>query len=152
MKRHPALQALSADHHHGLVQARRLLQADEAGTAPAALLAIAQTFLAVWQADIRLHFRAEEEVLFPAFARYGDPAHPLIVRVLGEHMRIRQWVADLEQQVAQATPQPATMLALGELLRAHIRLEEDQVFPLLEQVMPEAALAVLPAALAATAP
>ncbi len=29
MKRHPALVELSSDHHHGLVQARRLLKACE---------------------------------------------------------------------------------------------------------------------------
>jgi hemerythrin-like domain-containing protein len=43
------------------------------------------------------------------------------------------------------------MQALGELLRAHIRYEEDVVFPLLEKVMPEAALAALPAAFATIA-
>jgi hemerythrin-like domain-containing protein len=44
------------------------------------------------------------------------------------------------------------MQAIGELLRAHIRHEEDVVFPLIEQAMPEEALVALAGQLAAAAP
>ena len=147
MKRHPALRDLSADHQQGLVQARRLVQAGATAAAdPLPALQVGRAFLAFCDAEIRRHFRAEEEVLLPAFARYGDPAHPAIVQMLVEHIRIRQGIADLEQQVARAAPEPATMQALGELLRAHIRYEEATIFPLLETTLPEAALRALPPA------
>lgn len=136
MKRHPALQQLSSDHHQGLVQARRLVRAaGEAAPAP-----VAQAFLAVWTEHTQPHFREEEEDLLPAFARYGDPTAVPVVRVLVEHVQIRRLVADLRREVATDAPTPATMQALGELLRDHIRYEEAVLFPLIEQVMPEAAL------------
>jgi hemerythrin-like domain-containing protein len=144
MKRHPALRALSSDHHQGLVQARRLMQAAESAPSDApALTQAATAFLAFWTGHVAQHFREEEEVLLPAFARHGDPAAAPIVRLLVEHIRIRRQVSDLEDQLAAGRPQPETMTALGTLLRDHIRHEEDQVFPLIEQAMPEAALAAL---------
>jgi hemerythrin-like domain-containing protein len=152
MKRHPALRALSSDHHHGLVQARRLVLAGSNDLANSAtLLTTARAFLAFWERETRPHFRAEEEALLPAFARYADPDQPPIVRILIEHIRIRQLVATLEREVAGDTLAAPTMQTLGELLRAHIRYEEDVVFPLLEKVMPEEALAALPAAFATIA-
>ena len=42
-----------------------------------------------------------------------------------------------------SAPEPATMQATGDLLREHIRHEENVVFPLIEAAMPEDALAVL---------
>lgn len=140
MKRHPALRSLSSDHHQGLVQARRLIRAGRAeATEP-----IARAFLAFWAAHTQPHFREEEEVLLPAFARYGDPAAAPVVRVLTEHVQIRRLVADLQREVATGAPTAATMQALGELLHDHIRYEEAVLFPLIEQVMPEPALRELP--------
>ncbi|PZR94780.1 MAG: hemerythrin domain-containing protein [Candidatus Chloroheliales bacterium] len=152
MKRHPALRELSSDHHHGLVQARRLMLAVSGDRAsPATLMPAARAFLDFWAHETRPHFRAEEEALLPAFARYADPNQPPIVRILLEHIRIRQLVAELERAVAGDTAAAPTMQALGELLHAHIRYEEDVFFPLLEASMPEEELAALPAAIAAIA-
>ena len=71
--------------------------------------------------------------------------------MLLQHVRIRALAADLAAQAAGGAPDPATLRALGTLLRAHIRLEEDAVFPLLETTLPEQALAALPEAFAAFA-
>ncbi|MDQ2807598.1 MAG: hemerythrin domain-containing protein [Chloroflexota bacterium] len=140
MKRHPSLQSLSHDHHHGLVQARRLR---EAAAAEADLAVVAADFLAVWTADIQPHFRAEEETLFPAFARYGDAHLPPVVRTLLEHVEIRRQVDDLARELAAGTLTPATLEGIGTQLQAHIRYEEAVVFPLIEAALPEAALADL---------
>jgi iron-sulfur cluster repair protein YtfE (RIC family) len=167
MKRHPALRELSSDHHHGLVQARRLVKAAtddrQAPTVEAEgrkgllvgdpqsseLRQIASDFLTFWNEDTRLHFREEEEILLPAFARYGDAAEPAVMRVLVEHVRIRRMVDDLRRQTDGGAPDVDTMRGIGELLRAHIRYEEDVLFPLIEQTMPEYALNELPALMAA---
>ena len=152
MKRHPALRALSSDHHQGLVQARRLERAAQsvaAGAAEADLGTVAQAFLVFWDVHTRPHFREEEEVLLPTFARYGDPAAAPVVRLLVEHVHIRRLIADLQRQVDTGPPEAATMAAIGEQLRAHIRYEEDVVFPLIEQTLPEEALAALPGQFAA---
>ncbi len=156
MKRHPALRQLSSDHQQALVQARRLIKAaglsneearpqaakDEA-TELTEAAKVAPDFLAFWTGHTIRHFREEEEVLLPAFARYGDPSIEPIVRVLVEHVHIRRLVADLQQQVSRGQPSVDTMRAIGEMLRAHIRHEENVVFPLLEEAMPKEALAEL---------
>ena len=119
---------------------------------------VVHDFLHFWAEEINHHFREEEEVLLPAFARYGDPAAAPVVRMLVEHegcqgprpieqivehVRIRRLVDDLQTQLAGGAPEPATMQATGDLLREHIRHEENVVFPLIETTMPEDALALL---------
>ena len=85
MKRHPALVALSRDHHHALVIAQRLRRAT-AETAPET----ARAFLDHWNAEEQLHFRTEEEILLPAYAAHGEPDHPAIIRMLLDHVLIRR--------------------------------------------------------------
>jgi hemerythrin-like domain-containing protein len=143
MKRHPSLRNLSADHHHGLVQAQQLLHAVPAGggapgeTDPEQ---VAGDFLRFFAAETTRHFREEEEVLLPAFARYGDPADPAIVQMLVEHGQLRRLAGDLHQQRARGELSRETMRATGALLQAHIRQEEQRIFPLIERSMPEDAL------------
>src|SRR5215217_8120341 len=84
MKRSAALASLSRDHHQALVVAQRLRRATDA-TATEARAA----FLDYWTEHGRLHFRLEEELLFPAYAGHGDPHDPLVLRALGEHAMIR---------------------------------------------------------------
>ncbi len=79
-------------------------------------------------------------MLLPAFARYGDPSLEPVVRMLVEHVHIRKLVADLQRQVVEGHPSVETMRSIGEMLRGHIRHEEDVVFPLIEKAMPEEAL------------
>jgi hemerythrin-like domain-containing protein len=121
-----------------------LVKAAEAAEAAAPEAAenaqVARDFLVFWAEDTARHFREEEEVLLPAAARYGDPSHADFVRVLVEHIRIRRLAGDLRRQLESGQPSSETMRDLGLMLRAHIRHEEDVVFPLIEQIMPEAAL------------
>jgi len=133
MKRHPALAPLSRDHHHALVLARRLRRA-EAGDAHEA----AQAFLEHWEDEERLHFRLEEEVLLPAYAAHGDPDHPAVIRTLLDHMRIRR---DVERLAAGS--ELDLLHELGVRLADHVRLEENELFPLVERTLPEPALAAL---------
>jgi hemerythrin-like domain-containing protein len=152
MKRHPALVELSSDHHQGLVQARRLVKAangEGEGEGERTQEEVARAFLDFWAEHTRGHFREEEEVLLPAFARYGDPSVEPVVRVLVEHIQIRQLVDDLRRQMESGRAEAETMRAIGDMLREHIRHEENVLFPLIEQAMPEEALVELPARFAA---
>jgi hemerythrin-like domain-containing protein len=138
VKRSDALAPLSRDHHVGLVVAQRLRRATEASAAEAA-----DGFLSFWRADGRRHFRAEEEVLLPWFARHVEPGQEAVVRVLVEHTEIRRHALELES----GEPFPAERShALGELLAGHIRHEERTLFPLIEATVPEDELAGLAAA------
>lgn len=140
MKRSAALASLSRDHHHALVVAQQLRRATDetAGDVRAA-------FLAYWMSHGRLHFRSEEETLLPGYAAYGDAHHPVVLTVLGEHVAIRQRADHLAGQPSAA---PAALQDLGERLAAHVRLEERELFPMIERAMPAAELAALADALA----
>jgi hemerythrin-like domain-containing protein len=135
MKRHAALRPLSRDHHVALVAVRDLRRA-RAGDAAAAR----DRFLAFWREHGAHHFRVEEDVLLPAFAAHGDPEAACVVRMLVDHVRIRAAAQDLE---AHPEPAVATLHELGAALERHVRLEERQVFPLIEAAMPEDAAARL---------
>ena len=147
MKRTPELRTLSEDHHHGLVQARRLQRAAEAGEADSAE-AVARGFLDFWQKDTAHHFRKEEEVLLPVMARYGgDLSRKALVEMLEDHARIRGLVMRLSDEAMGGNVRPETLHEIGERLEAHIRLEERAVFPLVEESLSEEALKELAARL-----
>ena len=131
MKRHVALQPLSRDHHVSLVAAQRLRRAgaDDAGAARDA-------FLAFWHEHGAHHFRVEEDVLLPAYAAHADPDEPCVVRMLLDHARIRAQAQRLEQE---SPPPVAALHALGTALERHVRLEEREVFPLIEAALPASA-------------
>ncbi len=52
--------------------------------------------------------------------------------MLVQHARIRGLVMELGDQVVDGEVRPETLQSIGELLETHIRLEERQVFPLIE--------------------
>ena len=133
MKRHTALIALSRDHHHALVIARRLRRATDQTAAEAAA-----AFLTHWHAEEKRHFRLEEELLLPAYAAHGDPDHPAVIRMLIDHMLIRR-------DAARLTDRPPIELLhdLGARLSSHVELEEREVFPLVEAAIPEPELVEL---------
>jgi len=127
VKRHQALEALSRDHHHALVVARRLTRADSEASEAAA-----RAFLAFWRCEGQAHFRLEEEVLLPAYAAHGDPNHPVVLQTLVDHMVIRRDALSIAEG-----PAVEVLIALGVQLAAHVRLEERQLFPLIERAMPD---------------
>ena len=124
MKRNPALIPLSHDHHHALAAARRLRLAAEHGDASAEAAAFSRFFA---EESVR-HFRDEEERLFPLVA-HSEEAQPLVVRALLEHQRLHA----LARQVASGESAP--MRDLAELLEAHVRFEERELFPLIERLL-----------------
>lgn len=144
MKRTSALAPLSRDHHHALVVAARLRRAT-AATATSDR----DAFLDYWNVDGSRHFREEEEILLPAYAAHGDPHHPLLVRVLVDHLAIRALAEVLGHP---APPALETLQELGVTLSDHVRLEERRLFPLIEETLPAAELEQLAERLDPTGP
>lgn len=139
MRRDAALISLSHDHHQALRAAQKLRRATTrtVGEARAG-------FLEYWSGHGRRHFRLEEEVLLPAYARHGDSHHPLVARALCEHVEIRQLAE------AVLDDRGSTLESLGDLgarLAEHVRFEERELFPHIEHAMPAAQLAALAVAL-----
>ncbi|HEX5780347.1 MAG TPA: hemerythrin domain-containing protein [Solirubrobacteraceae bacterium] len=129
MKRHRALQPLSRDHHVALVAAQRLRRTGEGDIATAR-----QAFLKFWHERGADHFRVEEDVLLPAASGWIDPEADCIVRMLVDHIRIRAAAQRLERE---AEPALDELHHLGSALERHVRLEDREVFPLIEAAMPE---------------
>jgi hypothetical protein len=133
-RRHPALVPLSHDHHHGLVAARRLRGGEPArGDVPD----ICVSLRLLWEEELREHFRREEELLAPALAGIGELAG-MIERMVGEHRLMLEMVERCDAG------------ALGELLEAHIRFEERELFPLIQRELSPEQLDALGVELGAT--
>jgi hypothetical protein len=139
MKRNPGLVTLSRDHHQALSVAQKLRRAT-ADTAQEARSA----FVAYWEEHGRAHFRLEEEILLPAYAAHADPHHPLVARALCDHVAIR---ARADALAVDEAPDPATLRELGEGLADHVRLEERELFGLIEAALPASRLAAVAATL-----
>lgn len=138
MKREPALRRLSSDHHRALVAAKRLRDLPDEATADRRL-AVAGETLKVWLAEVAPHFRAEEELLLPLFARFAGAVHAAIAETQAQHVALRAIVDALGEAVAAGEAPAAELLRrLGEGLRDHVRFEETVLFPAVEQTLPPA--------------
>ena len=113
----------------------KLKRTDAAGAAEARA-----AFVDFWEREGRDHFRVEEELLLPAYARHGQHDHPAVVQVLVEHVDLRRRSEDV---AAAAEPDPDELHELGERLERHIRHEERVLFPLIEEALPADELARL---------
>lgn len=142
MKRHPALISLSHDHHRGLVAARRLGRAAETPEAPARAEAV-RGFLASFSRDTLQHFHEEEQGAFPLLACYAGCEQPLLVRAQEDHIELQALAARLAQDLESDRADAHLMRVVAERLQTHIRLEERELFPLLEQVAPMGELGAL---------
>jgi hemerythrin-like domain-containing protein len=132
MKRSAQLAPLSRDHHVALVVARALSRAVAADAATAAGRFVD------FMADQGLeHFALEEAVLLP-FVPGQDRGRLLANRMLNDHEHLRDvW------RRARAAPGevPIEQLhALGSRLREHVRMEENELFPYLEESLDAAVL------------
>jgi DUF438 domain-containing protein len=148
VKRDPALHPLSQHHHFALIQAWEMRRAAEAPAAKraGALRAAAQEFVKFWAKTGREHFREEEEVLLPAYARCVRlDQDPDVMRMLADHAEIRAGVVTLEESLASveraAAPELENLVAaLAKTLHDHVRLEENVIFPRVEKALGETAL------------
>ena len=136
MKRHPALIPLSRDHHNGLVQALRLRRAAADGDASARLVA-AREFVAFFRNEERGHLRDEEEELFPLFLRHVSSQPALLREARVQHVQLEGFARKLEIAATAGIVDRETLNGAGALLDAHIRLEERQLFPLIEELVPD---------------
>jgi hemerythrin-like domain-containing protein len=134
MKRDPALVDLSHDHHQALNSAMLMQRASADNLAD-----VRDGALAFWQDHGAKHFRIEEEVLLPGFAAVGNPNDDAVVRVLTDHV----WIRERMDRLAADELDLAGVQELGERLAAHVRHEERVLFPLIERALDPDALASL---------
>jgi len=129
--RHPSLVLLSHDHHHGLALALRcrkqsLGQIKPMGTE--GLRARAQEFLTFYRDNLVVHFKAEEELLFPLMREQVASCADMLDLLMRDHEQICRAMPQLEAGTGLAK----LIFDLGDLLERHIRKEERELFPLFE--------------------
>jgi iron-sulfur cluster repair protein YtfE (RIC family) len=130
--RHPSLVPLSHDHHHGLALALRCRKQALGQIKPmgaAGLRERAAEVAGFYDGNLRAHFRAEEEILFPQLRSIAPQSAPLIDTLAAEHEQMRGAI----EQIKSGTGLAKVIFDLGDLLERHIRKEERELFPLFEQ-------------------
>lgn len=133
-QRHDALKPLSHHHHHALVQAMELKQAGTEKTDKSLGESI-RGLIDYWERDAVLHFRDEEEVLLPLYEVYAEKTETeLMKEMLYQHMQIRSFVYAIRENREDPYEK---MNQLGELLEKNVRFEEREIFPIIEDVVPD---------------
>jgi hemerythrin-like domain-containing protein len=128
IKRHKALQNLSREHHVGLIFALRL----QKGVAKSADLQSMEEYTTwFWENHLLPHFQLEEEHLFPMLK--GE--YELERKAIAQHKDLRVLF-----QIQQKTH--SDFKRIYELLQKHIRLEERELFNLIQSTLSEQQLAV----------
>jgi hemerythrin-like domain-containing protein len=126
MLRDPSLVPLSHQHQHGLafcVLARRSLASDATA---ANLTRLAGHVAGLFQVELANHFEIEEQILFPACGPM-----PLIAELLADHRALEALSAQL-----QAAPSAELLERFCDVLSAHIRREEQDLFEALQRQLP----------------
>jgi len=138
VKRHPALQNLSRDHHLLLLQARQIRWYAAGDRRAPSFNAVLTDFLHTWEQTALPHLRQEEAVLLPFYARFPSAEQrQLERRALQEHQWLRAQIATLQQSKAN---QQALLGEIGNLLHNHIRFEERILFQHIQALLPEPAM------------
>ena len=131
---------LSHQHQHALalcVQIDRSLQAGSADLeAPQAQIGT------MFNLEIRWHFAAEEEALFPEAAAFAE-LKPLVEQLLAEHAALRQYFARAQARELD----PAGLREFAQTLSAHIRKEERELFEACQRLLSPEKLNAVGAAL-----
>ncbi len=140
MKRHDSLHPLSQHHHFALIQVWELRRAlkQPAAERRKALRAVARKFVRFWKRAGQVHFREEEEVLLPAYARHvrlDEDAD--VMRMLAEHAIIRGFIEKMEATLASGSVEESDVSELAKTLYDHVRLEENEIFPRIEKALSE---------------
>jgi hemerythrin-like domain-containing protein len=128
MLRDKSLVPLSRQHQHALALCVRINRAPLAS----------EREVQAWQVEveqhfaleIQHHFAAEEKDVFPVARQYAELV-PLVEELLAEHVRLREF---FEQARVRSLEGPA-LRQFAEMLSAHIRKEERQLFEEMQKQM-----------------
>lgn len=123
MLRHKSLHPLSHQHHNGLALGLLVRRALEADRSPSSVKVQSRRVLDRFELELVNHFALEEELLFPAIETELGP-HPLVHSLIADHRHLELLAGRLREDPADET----TLLEFVELLRRHIRAEENELF------------------------
>ncbi|MEO6830871.1 MAG: hemerythrin domain-containing protein [Chitinophagaceae bacterium] len=121
IKRDPNIVLLSREHHFGLLFGWKLRQGLKFGIEPERMKGYIMYF---WGDNLREHFATEERLLFQ------DKSDDMVAEGLKQHKGIQYLVEEIKQS---EQPTVAQMNELADLVSDHIRFEERELFPHLEE-------------------
>ncbi|MBI2730581.1 MAG: hemerythrin domain-containing protein [Sphingobacteriales bacterium] len=125
MKRNENLYPLSWQHHNGLL-AVLILRKGVAKNADPALMS--QFIQQIWKDELQEHFEAEEVVLKKFIERY-PLLEVMFNKMIEDHSQIKQSLDQLKN------PNTGLIKTFYQRLENHIRFEEREFFPLIEQTL-----------------
>ena len=146
MKRHPALVPLSREHHNGLVVAQRLIlgrSTNPRSPWPSAAQGQVERLLLFFEKELQPHFKFEEVELFPRLLEWSTmgavPWQPLLQTLRDDHTVMCVMIDKLSTGRDEGVSD--RLRSFGELLRAHIHLEERELFERMQKECSDAQLA-----------
>jgi hypothetical protein len=80
---------------------------------------------------LRVHAQIEEEIFYPQ-AREATKDNDLIDEAVVEHATVKKLISEIEAMEAGEELYEAKVRVLGEMVKHHIKEEEDELFPELE--------------------
>lgn len=136
MLRDKALIPLSQQHHDALALCVYIERADNSGALD--LAHWNREVHGAWEDEIRWHFGAEEEILFPACERYAQLC-AVMRELLADHAALRPLFA----AAAEGKLTRDDLLAFRQRLHDHVRKEERELFEQVQAAIPAEELAEL---------
>ncbi|WP_410220534.1 hemerythrin domain-containing protein [Pedobacter sp.] len=119
LRRHPALQPLSREHHYGLLLSWKIREGFKRNIAPERIKKYVDWF---WENHLNPHFNAEEKYLFSILPAQNEH----IRKALSEHRRLKRLFTGESEPIR-------TLSLIEEELENHIRFEERVLFNEIQQ-------------------
>jgi hemerythrin-like domain-containing protein len=142
MKRHKALYNLSHEHQHALAFALKLKYPRKplSSILEEEVPLLSKELTDIFENVLKRHFANEERCLVPGFEQ-----NELMKRMLEEHVKLAglyRKISDNPEKWDLKTTRDKLSL-FGELLELHIRFEERELFPMIEETLSEDELSKL---------
>jgi iron-sulfur cluster repair protein YtfE (RIC family) len=131
-----ASEILTQDHREALDLIERLENADD-GEAEGA----AEAFNLL-KASLAVHMRAEEEIYYPALAKYEEFSD-ILEDSVPEHEMVRQQLVQMSSLAPSSEEFQSVLAEMKTAIEAHAENEEDDIFPEAEEVLGEARIEAL---------
>lgn len=123
MKRDENLQALSREHHLGLLLGWKIRQGLKYLVDPNVIAEYIQYF---FKKGLLPHFKEEENIILS----YLQDDNELKLRTIEEHQTMARQIKALSENIL---PEAEALLEIASFLDNHIRFEERELFPYLEK-------------------
>ena len=137
-RRHDSLIPLTHDHHHTLAQARRLKDLGKTDD-ETQRRNVANDFINFYFGRAVRHFHEEEELFFAPLVDHPE-TREMVLRAVSDHLRLHAWVRTIKRQLSSGQADPGLLDQISDLLTEHVRFEEQDLFPMIERLIPEESL------------